>query len=300
MAVDFSPPVAGPFEFDLETTAASDTTDPLSQGNWEGIVSEISPDVTGAADWPAVDVHLQTMIGTSWGQYVGLLDQYATLLPASVGDPSNPADVLQLVVNQAVAAVSTSISGTAVATAPGVMLAGNTITATNSTTGDVYTTNILNDGSFVFPTITAGSYTFSVADALVNGTPPPVTVNGGQAVTGVQVTLDPEVTLTGHVTAAATGAPAAGVGVFVFSGDEVIALASTDATGDYSLNFVPGAYTLMVGGSSGLARAYSDVTLQAGPARLDFALASESAATGTVSLSSRFVNLEVVRERPGG
>ncbi len=200
----------GEFEFDVTVTNPSDA-DAFTSEDWQDdVLSAISPNVTGAANWPAVETQLQQLVGATWGSYVNALDHYAALLPLTEGDPSSPADVLQLAVNQAVAAVGTSISGVAAPTAPGVPLGGNTITATNSTTGDIFTATLLNDGSFVFPTVTPGSYTFSVADTLIDGSPVPVTVNGGQAAIGVKVTLDPEVILTGQVTAAATGAPVTG------------------------------------------------------------------------------------------
>jgi len=284
-AVYFLPSSGDAFEFDVNVTGASDTADQLDPSQWqENILTAISPTVTGAANWPAVQIQLQQMVGTTWGQYVGMLDHYAALLPLNVGNPSIPADVFQLAVKQAVAAASTSISGVAVATAPGVALAGNTISATNSTTGDIFTANILNDGSFVFPTVTPGSYTFSADDDLIDGSPAPVTVNAGQAVTGVTVTLDPAVILTGQVTAAATGAAVAGATVFVMSGSGMVNDVSTDASGNYAIAFTPGSYTLVVA-APGLARNYTNVTLAAGVTPLNFSLAPEGEATGTVSLS---------------
>ncbi len=233
--------VAGsqPFDIELDLAGPSDSQ-PLE---WDAVVPEISADVTDAANWQAVYAQLQQTFGTTWGRYISVLDHYATLLPASVGDPSNPIDVLQLAVSQALAAVSTSIRGVAVGTGPGVILAGNTITATNTTTGDIFTTNILNDGSFVFPTVTAGSYTFSVPDDLIDGSPAPVTINAGQAVTGVTVTLDPEVTLNGQVTAG--GVPVADADVSVWSAAGVLVTdVQSDSSGNYTATIPAGSYTL--------------------------------------------------------
>jgi hypothetical protein len=276
--VYFTVGLSGPFEFGLDLAGASDN----QAIDWDAIVPKISADVTGAANWPAVFAQLQQMLGSTWGQYISVLDHDATVLPASVGDASDPIDVLGLAVKEALAAVSTSISGVAVLTAPGVLLAGNTITATNGTTGDVFTTNILNDGSFAFPTVTAGSYTFSVPGDLIHGSPPPVTVNAGQAVTGVTVTLDPEVTLSGQVTGG--GFPVAGADVSVWSATGVVTDVQTNASGNYAASFPPGTYTLIVS-APGLARSYSSVTLAAGPQGLHVALAAESAVSGMVSLS---------------
>jgi hypothetical protein len=287
--VYFIPTQSGAFSFTVSLDTVTDTSDSLNQVFWNAIKAEVPASITAAADWPAVYAQLQQEIGTSWGSYISMLDHYTTLLPPGAGNASSPEAPLQIAANQAVAAVSTSISGTTTATGPGVALAGNTITATNSTTGDVFTSTILNDGSFVFPTVTPGSYTFSVANALIDGSPPPLTVLFGQALIGVSVTLDPEVVLTGQVTSAATGAPLPGASVCVMSGSGtnfvIVASINTDSNGDYSLAFVPGAYTLIVEGVSGVARMDSAVTLAAGPTRLDFALIAESAVTGVVSLS---------------
>ena len=276
--IDVNADISGTFMIGVDAASTTDT----QALAWTAIEPEISADVTAASNWPAVYAQLQQMTGTTWGQYISMIDHDATLLPASVGDPSDPTDVLQLAVNQAVAAVSTSISGVALGTAPGVVLAGNTMTATNSTTGDVFTTNILADGSFVFPTVTAGSYTFSVTDDLIDGSPAPVAVSAGQAVTGVTVTLDPEVTLSGQVTAG--GIPVAGAYVSVWTATAMVADVQTDANGNYVATFVPGTYTLEVD-AQGLARSYSDVALAAGPQALNIALAPESAVSGDVSLS---------------
>jgi hypothetical protein len=276
--VYFTVDVSDPFMIGSEVAGTSDS----QTLDWQAVEPEISPAVTGAANWTAVYAQLEQMTGDTWGQYISMLDQYATLLPASVGDPSNPIDVLQFAVNQAVAAVSTSISGVAVGTAAGVMLAGNMITATNGTTGDIFATNILNDGSFVFPTVTAGSYTFSVPDDLIDGSSALATVNLGQAVTGVAVTLDPEVTLSGRITAG--GVPVAGADFEVWTATGIVTDVQSEAKGSYSAIFAPGSYTVIVD-ADGFARDYSDVTFSAGSQSLNFALASESAASGTVSLS---------------
>jgi len=268
-----------PFDIELDVAGTSDNQ-PLE---WDAIVPEISAQVTDAGNWQAVYAQLQQMFGSTWGQYISVLDNYATILPASVADPSNPVDVLQLAANQAVAAVSTSISGVAIGTASGVILAGNTITATNATTGDVFTTNILNDDSFVFSTITAGSYTFAVNGDLLDGSPAPITVNSGQAVTGVTVVLDPEVTLSGQVTAG--GVPVANADISVLSTAGVIVTSfQSDANGNYVTNFPAGSYTIIVD-AEGFARNYASVTLANGLQALNLSLVPESAISGSVSLS---------------
>ena len=140
----------------------------------------------------------------------------------------------------------------------------------------------MNDGSFVFPTVTAGSYTFTVPGDLIDGSPAPVTVNAGQAVTGVTVTLDPEVTLTGQVTG--LGVPVPDADVTVTSGSGLVTTVQSDTNGNYTATFPPGSYTLVVS-APGLAPGYINATLAAGPQALNVALAAESAVSGSVSLT---------------
>ena len=82
------------------------------------------------------------------------------------------------------AAIGPSITGTLQTTDPQLALGDLPVYATNETTGDVFATTSLNDGSFIFDTVTPGSYDFSVDGALITGTPT-ATVAAGQAVQGV-------------------------------------------------------------------------------------------------------------------
>jgi hypothetical protein len=279
------PSVGGKFEFDVYVTSALDTVDVLDADAWqEGILPAIPSEVRSADNWPAVETQLRQMIGATWGQYVAFLDRFALLMPANAGQPKDPADIISLAVDQALAAVGTSIRGVAVPTAPGVILLGNVVTATNSATAESFQANILNDGSFVFPTVTAGSYTFNVQNNLIHGSPAPVTVAAGQAVTGVTVTLDPQVVLTGNVTEAATGNPVAGAVIFVVSDGQIVANITTNARGAYAAIFPPGDYTIVVD-APGLTRSYSDATLTAGITTLTFPLTEESLLSGSVTSS---------------
>ncbi len=269
------PSAQGPFTFEVRATDPSDASLLTAEDLQDNVLSAIPANVTSAANGPAVAAQFQQIVGATWGSYVSALDHYAPLLPLTKGNPSIPLDVLQLAINQAQAEVSTSLSGVAVPTAPGVVLAGDAITATNTVTGDIFQTTILNDGSFVFATVTPGEYTFSASDDLIDGSQGPVTVSAGQAVTGVTGALDPEVVLTGQVTAAATGALVGGASVSVMSGANLVAEATTDGSGAYTIAFIPGSYTLVVQ-AQGLAPSYSDETFATGVTDKNVALFPES------------------------
>jgi hypothetical protein len=277
--VYFVPTGGGGYTLTLGVNDTSDT-DTL---DWNDVLGAVSPDVSGAVNWPTVYAELQQSVGGTWGRYIAMLNRNAALLPTSVGDPSDPADLLQPEIARAIAAVSTSLTGKVVATGPGVFLAGDTITATNTSTGDTFSATLFNDGSFVIPTVTPGSYTFTVAHDLVDGSTAPVNVTAGQAVTGIVVTIDPEATISGIVTDGTTGAPIAGASVLIMAGlNQMVGSATTDVSGVYECVVAPGNYTV-IAASPGLSRADLPVTLSAGPTRFDVALAADTAVTGTVS-----------------
>ena len=81
-----------------------------------------------------------------------MLAQNASLLPAS--EAANPDDDALLDVDRAIAATGTSISGTIQSTDPQLGLAGLTVMATNQTTRDIFSTQTLNDGSFLLDSVT--------------------------------------------------------------------------------------------------------------------------------------------------
>ena len=284
-AVYYNPYTGTRFQFNVSVTTGSESTALTEPSFWQNNVQSVIPiDVASAANWPAVEARLQAMVGSTWGSYVGLLDREAALLPLSSGNPSSPAELVQLALQQAQAAVQTSISGLAVGTGPGVLLAGNKVTATNATTGDIFRATVLNDGSFVFPTVTPGSYTLSVADALLHGPSTPITVGTGQSLTGVKLTLDPEAILIGQITASADGSPVAGASVFLISSGGNKFSVISDTSGNYGTALAPGDYTVVVV-AQGLARTYTTVSLAASPSSLNVSLDVQSKASATVTLS---------------
>jgi hypothetical protein len=110
------------------------------------------------------------------------------------------------------------------------------------------------------------------------------------------------VTLKGTVTAGATGAPVADAAIVLFAGNDVIVTGSSNAAGQYVFPTLrPGTYTAMVVAEN-LARAWVEVTIADEPQRVDLALVSESAATGTMTLSDKqpVHELGVIALRQGG
>ncbi len=159
--------------------------------------------------------------------------------------------------------------------------------AENNATQTLYETNSFNDGSFVFQSLPAGTYTLSVSGALVTagGT---ATVNSGQALTGVPLTLGPGSAISGQVFSQATNQPIAGATIEAFNvaGGGAEFDATTNAQGNYDLQGLPpGVYDLVVE-AGGFARSVAKaVDVTAGNAVQSFTFASEAAIGGEISLA---------------
>ena len=109
-----------------------------------------------------------------------MLDQYANLMPAQLGNPADINALFNLAFDNALAAVNTSVSGTLQSIQPGVPVAGQTVYAIDTVGGEQYATTTLNNGSFVLSSVPASMYTFSVQGLLLPS-PPTETISLGQA-----------------------------------------------------------------------------------------------------------------------
>ena len=144
--------------FDVFDNPANDPT-PFDYNDFG---PEIRPTGLTDAQWNAEFAEFQQMVGPTVGDYVQMLDANATLLPASPLENSNPVALVLAELDRAAAALGNSISGTLTTTDARASLANQTVVADNTTTGDEFIATTLNDGSFVIPNVTPGSYTISV------------------------------------------------------------------------------------------------------------------------------------------
>jgi hypothetical protein len=266
--------------FQLITVSTSDS-DPI---DWNQVNAWIFPSRTAAPNWNAAYALLQQWIGSTWGGFVSVLDQGANLVVPGSLDPSNPLEALDAVVQKAIAAVNSSLSGTLSAQSLSVAIAGRTVVASNSTTGDSFTAKSFNDGSFVFPTLPAGTYTLSVPGAIVTSNAM-VAIGTNQAVAGKALTLAPGATLSGAVTDRASGLPITGASVrLVSEADGSVTQLFTDSSGNYSVTGLGANLYDLIVDTPGYARnVVTGISLASGGATASVALTPESVISGTVS-----------------
>ncbi|MGD1277561.1 MAG: CARDB domain-containing protein [Tepidisphaeraceae bacterium] len=237
-------------------------------------------------NFDAIYANLQQAIGSTWGTYVNVLAQNATLLPAVMGNNSDPTTLLQISVERATAALGTSISGTIFADDPNVALAGQTITAVNQTTHETYSSYSLNDGSFIFPVVDPGAFVFHLPNALIQN-PPIVTVADGQQVTGVTLNLTAATSISGHVVNYATSKPSSGITVSLYDSQGNSYATTTDNNGYYQINgLASGDYSLTASDSTGVGFSQDTVALTAPNATtLDISYGEVGAVSGTISFA---------------
>ncbi len=271
---------------DNQFTAAANTTADTTAVDYSTLSMELNPGLYTDAEWNAIFANFQQEVGPTTGDYVAMLDQNATLLPPALGNNMLATDLAELQIDRAQAAIGPSITGTLQTTDPQLALGGLTVYANNQTTGDVFATTSLNDGSFIFDTVTPGSYDFSVDGALISGTPT-ASVAAGQAVQGVTIPVSLGGAISGKVTASESGTGVAGATVTAVGPDGTPYQVTTGPGGVYELGGLPAdAYTILAE-ADGLAQAeVTGVVVNGTGQAQNFSLAAQSVISGTVSLAA--------------
>jgi hypothetical protein len=266
---------------DYVQLTASDITAASTAPMAYAYVSDILTQITGATDNTAVLNKIEAMTGTTWGNYVSMLASNASLLPTGSGDPSSLTTLIKLEYQRAEAALSSSITGTVVPVDPHISVAGRTIEAINSTNpGSTYTAQVLNDGSFIMPSVPAGTYTFSVSGLLVGGTTPPtITVAASTPLTAVTVSATVPSTISG-VILGPSGQPVPNAYVHVFQGSTLVGAVTASGTGNYSVtNLVVGTYTVVFS-APGYAQTQTTVTAAVGFTAANLTFTPQASVTG--------------------
>jgi hypothetical protein len=262
---------------------ASDGTQPI---DWNYISQVLLADQQTIADWPAVFAQVQQQLGSTFGDLVRILAQDATLLPTALGDPTNVADVLDLEVTKAQAAIHASISGKLETKDLSVPFAGASVYAEGAATQQVYQTYALNDGSFIFPNVVPDTYTLSVDGALVD--------SGGSAavasntpVTGVAVAISAGAEISGQVLSQTGNQPIAGAKIEAANeADGQTFLGTSDANGNYDFRGLPaGVYDLVVDAAVYARKVVTGVDVTSANALETVTLSAESSLTGSIRLA---------------
>ena len=262
----------------------TDNSQPIS---WSQVEVWIAPSYLQLPEWAAASALLQQWIGGTWGGFVRLLDQNASLIVPATGDPSEVGGVLDLAVQKAIAAVGSSISGSLQAASLSIPISGTTVYAVNTATQAVTSTQSLNDGSFIFPTLSPGTYQLSVDGAVVTSNSS-VTVAAGQAVTGVTLDLSAGATISGQVFGQPSNLPIAGAALLaVNEADSSEFPATSDAQGNFSFTGLPpGVYDLIVN-AAGYARTIAaGVDVSTANAVQTITMSPEAVLSGSVTLGS--------------
>lgn len=213
------------------------------------------PSTIAQANYPSIYANLQQRVGSTWGDYVATLAHEATLLPAVMGDNSDPLTLLNLAVTASTAAVDTSITGEA--TSPGLLvpISGQVMVATNRTTGESFSTDTLVDGSFTFPSVTPGTYVLSSQSAILVD-PPTFVVASGQALKGVSVDLSGGFVLSGTVRSQQTNEPLASAIIEAIGSSGSLFSTTSDGLGDYLFNALPPDTYTLIAEAPGFARTF--------------------------------------------
>jgi hypothetical protein len=272
-----------PNDFQYVLVAPGDT-DAIA---WSEVLTWIPPSYLQSSNWPAAAALLQQEIGGTWGGFVQLLDSNAALVVPGNSDPSNVGDDLTIAVKKALAAVSTSLSGSLQAANLSLPVAGVTIYAANTATQQVVATQSLNDGSFIFPSLPAGSYMMSVQGGLVTSGAS-VTVGSGQAVSGVTLALAAGADISGQVFSNGSSVLIAGATVTAINeagGQGYVA--TSDAKGNYNLTGLSaGVYDLVINAAGYARTVLAGVDVTHVNAIETVNMAPEAVFVGTITLGS--------------
>ena len=233
----------------VDITAGEQYTSLSDPFDWSTVYSQIIPAGMSDAQFTPIFNRLIQEDGSTWGAFLSLLSRTANLLPAAVGDADDYGNELGIEVQRVEAELGTSIAGNLFNASYSVGIAGRGVIATNTTTGDIFSAFSLNDGSFVFPAVTPGSYVISV-DGSTQNSVANVTVNAGQAVTGASLAVVAGSSLAGTVIDAVTDTAIQGALLTATDSAGNITLAQTDSNGFYDLSGLPAdTYTLTVSGA---------------------------------------------------
>src|SRR5262249_49132845 len=147
------------------------------------------------------------------------------------------------------AMLNTSVTGRLFLTENGAAPQGAGLTLIDEDQGVAYDADALTDGTFVFPTVVAGTYQLEV-DGFVLPTPVTVTV-ASTAVDLGNIDVDRGAIISGNVVLATNGAPIVDSVVAAVSIAGDVFTTRTDGTGAYEFDGLPtGEYTLTTGGGT--------------------------------------------------
>jgi len=253
--------------------------------DWETVRDLLVPDGQTTEQFEGAFARMIENVGPTWADLRAMLARNATLVTPVDGSNRDLGTLINLERRQALAELTTSITGRIDAPNLGVAVRGQTVYATHEETGQVYQTSTLSDGSFIFELLQPGTYAFDYDQGLLVA-PPTVTVAQDEAVTDVTLdvalggVIEGEVFFGGELLVDAT------VDIYLDGGlvDRVI----TDAEGAFRrAGLVDGEYTLVVNGEGAARKIVSGLTVTADSfTRTDVVLGEGGTVSGSADLSA--------------
>jgi subtilase family serine protease len=251
--------------------------------DWNDILDRIDPVTKADALFPTIFARLQERVGTTIGDFVRMLARNANLLAPERGDASQIEPLVRLELEEATADVKTSWRGRAVTDDLAIDLSGRGVYARNLDTQETFVTTSRNDGSFVFASITEGTYQILFDGAIADPTP---VIISGPGLDSFELSLSRGARISGTVRQPGS-LPVAGAQVRLVDDQGTVGSRLTASDGSYTFEGIStGNYTLIID-TLGFARsitpsAFTATTDQA----LDVNLTPESKLTGTILYST--------------
>jgi hypothetical protein len=179
---------------------------------------------------------LQTQVGESQADFGRMLSRNLKLWPGTTGEQLTVRGILSELIaieaESAKASVRTSIRGSVIADDFAVRFAGATVLLSDIANNRVFETKVLNDGSFLFGELPAGTYSLSFDGGVIPSTTVIVAQNEHKV---INLSAEPGGEIAG-VIKSSNGSPISDASVHLVGTDRIT---STDNFGAYSFSRVP-------------------------------------------------------------
>ena len=253
---------------------------PAAPIDYTGLASTVKPAGLTSTQFATLYSQLQAQIGTSWSGYVTALSRDATLLPPSLGLNYDLRAVFNLEVVKARAAMSRSVSGQIFLNDATHPLGAASIVLTGRTTGQVFITNALTDGSFLLSGVVPDTYDVSLKEYQL-AAPISVVVGSGNS-TGVSLVAVKGGVISGSIVEGDFGAPVPDLPVAVVDENGNLFQGASTSNGLFEIDNLPaGTYSVQAGDGSYVETDVSGISITAGAIVSDVTLTLAPAASLT-------------------
>lgn len=248
---------SGPEEGAYSIFADRVSKDQQAPFDWNSLKSDLIPPGVTEEEFEPVFQQLVAQVGPTWADYLAMLSRNATLLPAKLGGPSDPANLNALELTKARAAVTNSITGHLVLDSDGILGGDFEVGVINQTDNSRYSTLVLNDGSFIFTDLTPGQYTFMAPGYRVNGLPVGgIAVAVNDHITGLELHISRGLGLSFDLSSQTNHAPVENAFITMYNGTTAISAGMTDDAGQSTMTGLDNATLNAVIDADGYARTW--------------------------------------------